>query len=58
MTDAEIDHEVERLLALSDGELRAEVIANGDDPDELVRIAGEVIDQVIAAYLSSLNRLH
>jgi hypothetical protein len=58
MTDAEIDHEVERLLALSDDELRAEVIVNGFDPDECVRIVGEVIDQVIAAYLSSLNRLH
>lgn len=58
MTDAEIDREIKRLEALSDEDLRAEVRTHGFDPDELVRIVGEVTDQFIAAYFSSLNRLH
>ncbi len=43
-----IDMHVERILAMSSEALRAEVIANGEDPDRLAEIATEAFERAEA----------
>lgn len=45
-----MDAECKRILALSDDEIRAEIIAEGGDPEEYIRSAREAINSVIAAH--------
>ena len=52
LTDAEFldaldDLIVEDILSMTGAELRAEIIAEGGDPDALVREAGAVLDRGI-----------
>ena len=58
MSEEEIDREVERVLALSDEEVRAEIVARGLDPDECVRVIEEAADRAFATYYRSINRLN
>jgi hypothetical protein len=57
MDEDEMDREVERILAMSGDEIKAEIIAQGDDPDECVRLMDEAIASAVATYLRSINRL-
>ena len=43
-----IDMHVERILAMSPEELRAEVIASGEDPDALVEMTRQAFDRAVA----------
>lgn len=43
-----IDMHVERILAMSPEELRAEVIARGEDPDERAEVVKRAIDRAKA----------
>lgn len=40
-----IDMEVERILAMSPEELRADVIARGEDPDRLAEVARQAFER-------------
>lgn len=43
-----IDMHVERILAMSPEELRAEVVAQGDDPDRLADVARQAFERAKA----------
>ncbi len=43
-----IDMHVERILAMSPEELRAEVIASGEDPDQLVEMSKQALERAKA----------
>ena len=52
-TDAEVD----RILNMPEAELRAELIAQGEDPDAMARSAELAIAEAIAAHLRRQGRL-
>ena len=41
------DPEIERILAMSDDEILAEVLAAGDDPDQIARDLRAMFDRVV-----------
>lgn len=43
-----IDMHVERILAMTPEELRAEVIASGEDPDKLVEQSRQALERAVA----------
>ena len=58
MTPAEwTDAEVDRILNMPEAELRAELIAQGEDPDTMARSAELAINKAIAAHLRRQGRL-
>lgn len=42
-----IDMHVERILAMTPEELRAEVIASGEDPDQLVEMTRQAYERAV-----------
>lgn len=49
MEAQECEAEIDRIMAMSDAEIRAELRQFGEDPDEVARRVGEVIRKAIAS---------
>ena len=49
-TESEIDAELERIMSLTDAELRAEYIAEGLDPEKAAAEARAIFERVQAIY--------
>jgi len=43
-------HEIDRIMMMSDEEIRAELLADGVDPDEAAAAVGKVIKEAIEKY--------
>lgn len=52
-----IDMHVERILAMSPEELRAEVVAQGDDPDRLADVARQAFERAKAQVAAMKARM-
>ena len=50
------DDEIERLLTISDEELLAEVIAAGDDPEEIARECRAIFERALAPHKAGERR--
>jgi hypothetical protein len=53
-----IEREVQRILALPDVDLRAEIIAEGGDPEEYARTARSAFDRALIEDAVALALLH
>lgn len=53
--EAKLDREFERLMKMTDAEIRAEIIAEGGDPYEYVAKGQECVRKALAAIESKRN---
>jgi hypothetical protein len=51
------DPELERILAMSDDEILAEVIAAGDDPEEIARECRAIFERALAQVASDAEQV-